>query len=68
MALQLRIWCCYCCGVCSVPGLGTSIATGVAKKKKEEMHLGCFQISAIMDKAAVNIVHRFLCENEFSFL
>lgn len=35
MAYPLRTCCCHCYGLGSVPGLGTSMCCGVAKKKKK---------------------------------
>ena len=32
---RLRIQHCHCCGMGSVPGLGTSVGHGCSKKKKE---------------------------------
>ena len=31
-----------------------------------ERHLSCSQVLAIMKKAAINIMHRFLCGHKFS--
>ena len=33
---ELRIWCCNCCGLSSIPGLGTSECHGHSQKRKRK--------------------------------